>query len=163
MGSLKDELLKAKVVSKKDVKRSDHEERVKKKEVGAEELRREKETLKEEIAAEKAGKRERDRRKEEALRKEREGREKIIRLEQKIRENAIREAYVNSRRFHFVARNGGLPYLEVSEDMVRQLETGRLAIVEIPRGSFSEFFIVPGEIAGEILKTMPDWVRCFNE
>ena len=51
MGSLKDELLKAKVVSKKDVKRSDHEDRVRKKEVGREEVEKEKEKFREEIAA----------------------------------------------------------------------------------------------------------------
>ena len=163
MGSLKDELLKAKVVSKKEVKKSDHEERIKKEEVGKDEVRQEKEKFRQEVAKEKEERKKEDRKREESLRREKEKREKLIQLEQRIRENAVREAFTNSKRFHFVAANGGLPYLEVSDDMARSLERGRLAIIEIPQEKFSEFFIVPDDIARDVLKALPDWVRLFNK
>jgi hypothetical protein len=162
MGSLKDELLKSKVVSKKDVKRSDHEDRVRKKEVGREEVRKEKEKFSQEIVAKKEEKKKKDRGREEVKRSEKEGKEKVLRLERKVRENAVPQAFFKAKRYHFLAGNGGLPYLEVSDENARRLELGKLAVIEIPQEKCSEFFIVPEGIAREVRSALTDWVRVFN-
>lgn len=65
------------------------------------------------------------------------------------------------RRWYFVARDGRVPFLEVSDEVARRLERGEVAIVEVPDQAREEFVIVPRRLAVRIQALAPDLVRCL--
>jgi len=61
-----------------------------------------------------------------------------------------------NRRWYFVSRAGRVPYLELSDEAVKDLEQGRIAIAESERG---EAWLVTGECARQLVEVDPGWVR----
>ncbi len=149
MGSLKDQLRKANLISKKKAKQLAHEQRVKRKKLGKDGLEAEQQKLEEQRKLERQKERQRAREREAAQRREREEREARARLH-----DLVKNAYISKcggpRRFFFVTRDRKLPFLEVSDDMGRKLESGRCGIVEAPLGLASEFAIVPRDVAEKV-------------
>jgi len=64
--------------------------------------------------------------------------------------------------FYFRASDGRLPCLEVSASLAERLASGRAAIVELPGDRFTEFYIVPADVAGQVLAVDPAAVRFWN-
>lgn len=149
MGSLKDQLRKANLISKKKAKQLAHEQRVKRKKLGKDGLQAEQEKLEEARKLEQQRARKRAKEREAALRKQREEREQHARLRDLVK-NAYLSKFGGPRRFFFVTRDRKVPYLEVSDDMGRRLESGRCAIVEAPSDLPDDFAIVPRDVAEKI-------------
>ncbi len=63
------------------------------------------------------------------------------------------------RRFYFDSRDGRVPYLDLNEDVIGELETGAVALVESPAGQTS---IITAEAAEEIMALDVDWLRRWN-
>lgn len=60
------------------------------------------------------------------------------------------------RRWYYVSRAGYVPCLEVSDEVVRDLEQGIIAIAESERG---DAWLVTRECARELSDSDPSWVR----
>ena len=163
MGSLRDELLKAKLLSEKDVQRLKHEQRVEKKTLGREGLELKKASEAAERKREEAERRERDR-KRELERQETRAREELrFKLRDLALSGQLRDGIAGTRRFYFVARNGRIPFLEVSQEAGKDLEDGRLAVVEVPaKAGPTQHVLVPREIAERMAALEPESVRFLN-
>jgi len=149
MGDLRDQLNKAGYLSKKDLKRLKHEDRVRHKQEGPEarekDLARSREHFKEQRARHQEESRSRG---EEQKRRERR-REETNRLKARVESQALQERG-RGRKFFFETRRGWVPYLEVSPETGRRLEAGNLAIVDLPWAAVESFAILPREVAGEM-------------
>jgi len=78
-----------------------------------------------------------------------------------IRRGAVARAPGN-RRFHFVDRSGKIPFLELGEETIRGLTNGALAIAEANGVSSDEFVVVTAETAGALAHRFPEAVRFWN-
>lgn len=62
------------------------------------------------------------------------------------------------RRWYYLARGGAVPYLELSDEAAKDLESGATALVESDRG---DAVIVTRECAEGIAATDPGWIRVW--
>ena len=83
-------------------------------------------------------------------------------LERLRHENAQTEAekerlrrFKGPRRFHYREPEGLLPFLEVSDDVGRRLESGELALVAKP---VTRVWVVPRDVAAELDRLRPEVV-----
>ena len=144
--SLKDELLKAKLISKKQLKKIEHEKRIAKTKLGTEGVAQKKEEREAELAAKIKAQKEKNKQQAKLKKEELVEKEKIARIKSFVR-NAVRpENRRGNRKFYFVASDKKIPYLTVSDDIAVNLETGRLAIIEYEQ----EFMIIDGKSAKNI-------------
>jgi hypothetical protein len=60
------------------------------------------------------------------------------------------------RRWYYVSRKGSVPYLELSDERVKELEQGQVAIAETDRG---DAWLVTRACAEELAAIDPSWVR----
>jgi uncharacterized protein YaiL (DUF2058 family) len=162
MSSLREQLLKARLISEEDLERARREERKKRKEQGARAAR--------EAARRKQEERERQRRERARADRERE-RARRARLGAEearrqvfgmVRQAALNQSLLGKRRFYYLDARNRLPYLLVSDEAARKLEHGELAIVELPGQPFAEAFIVPVSVARKVRALDPGLVRLDN-
>ncbi len=146
MGSLKDQLRKANLLSKKKAKQLAHKQRVKRKKLGKDGLQAEQDALEAQRKAEKARERQRAREREAEARRQREEREARARLSDLVKNGRI-AGYRGSRRFFFITRDRKVPFLDLSDELGRKLEAGRCAIVEAAPGMPEEFCVVERDVA----------------
>ncbi|MBN1551630.1 DUF2058 family protein [bacterium] len=132
MGSLRDELLKAKFITKKEAKKAKREAREKQKQHGPESTEmqqyRKSRNYKEDLLA----KADLDRQMEKKRQEEHEEPEKTHRLNHIIQSGRIVEGRNGKYRFHYVTRTGHIPFIEVTPQLSLLLEHGDAAIVEYP-------------------------------
>ena len=60
------------------------------------------------------------------------------------------------RRWYYVSRAGAVPYLEVSDEAMRELEQGNFAVAESERG---EAWLVTRACAEVLIAGDPSWIR----
>lgn len=60
------------------------------------------------------------------------------------------------RRWYYVSRAGKVPYLEVSDDLVKELEQGKAAIAETEGG---DVWLVTSECAERLSRIDSSWIR----
>lgn len=60
------------------------------------------------------------------------------------------------RRWYYVSRAGNVPFLELSDEVARDLEQGHVAVAESERG---EVWIVGRECADQLIAGDPAWIR----
>jgi uncharacterized protein YaiL (DUF2058 family) len=162
MQSMKDQLLKARLVDKKHVRKVEHEERERRKKLGREAIEQEKTLLKKELE-EKERRRKEEQQHLNRLRKEEEAaRGGVQRMRSLVLGSSLLKHGFGTEPFHFVASNGSLPCLEVSREMAARLETGKAAVVELPGERFPEFHVVPADVAEQVRRAAPDAVRFWN-
>ena len=164
MGGFKDQLLKAGLVSKKDVRRSTAEKRSELKTKGkqasdaaAEAEARRKALYEERLAQQKA----RDTEAEAARAAERGRKEADNRVRDLIRAHAV-HVRGGERRFYFVCRDDVIRNLSVPDPIGQRLETGGLAIVEDPSRRAPSYRLVPGDVAASVAESYPDSIRFWN-
>ncbi len=157
MGSLFDELKKAKLIDKKKEKQLRHEQRTHKKSSKDRDAEGEAKRREHEKRRKQQRKKDRQRSEREKAAKERRARwaelKQLIASRQLARENG-------RRRWYFVAPNGCIPYFEVSESTGRRLEAGELAIVRDPNEEWTSYQIVPRDIGTRMKELEPDHV-CY--
>ncbi len=156
--SLRDQLLKAGLVSEKQARQAAHAQRVDRKQQGRQGVEAEREQRKHKVEAEQQAKRESDRARESARRERVLDRETENRLRQTIASGRL-EKTRGPRRFYFVTRDDRLPCLEVTDDVAQRLERGGAAITESPEGEWS---IVDGDTARRVAEIDPAWLRVWN-
>lgn len=157
--SLKDELLKAKVISKKEVNKIEHEQRVERKKIGAEAIKQQEIERHQEIEKKMQEQRQQNREIAKQQTQEKQG----LRAEEIVKAGQIDEH--GNRKFYFVARNCKIPHLSISDTMAEKIERGAVAIVEMPstNGGLAEFYIVNRQSAERLLEIDANLVRVFNK
>lgn len=159
MGSLQDELMKARLVDKKQRKKAAHDQRVHQTTVGREGLVKEKLEKERRQQARLEEKRSRDRRIEFERQQAREAANSENRLPLLISGALLQGGTGGPRRFCYVNRLNRVPFLEVSDDIARRLTRGELAIIETEEGKVG---LVPGQAAREIAELDAEMIRFWN-
>lgn len=166
MKSLKDQLLAKKIVDRKQVRRAEHEERLRRKSIGREGLEAEQRKAREAAKAKQRDTRLRDKERESRRQAERQAREEegrqAVRVEDLVASGAVREGIEGEQRFFFKARSGRVPSLNVSEAIESRLISGKAAIVEVSEGPTARWVIVGRATADKILAIDPEAVRFLN-
>ena len=127
MGNMRDQLKKAKLLSKKDAKRLAHEERVKKSKVGHEGLAKEQADRARELEELQARERERTRTAQQEHDSQRA--ESAERAACEVLLESARAPERGAARWYFELGDGHLPFLSLRDTQRRQLESGQLCIV----------------------------------
>lgn len=159
MGSLQEELMKARLVDKKQRKKAAHDKRVHQSKVGRDGLEEEKLTKERQRQAQAEEKRSKDRQLDAERQKARDAAGGENRLKSLISGTLLQGGTGGARRFCYVNRRNRVPFLEVNDDIARRLTRGELAIVETEDGKVG---LVPGPAAREIVELDKEMVRFWN-
>ena len=163
MVDLREGLLKAGIVDKKTVRQAEHQQRVERKEKGREVLDHEKQEKEAALEAQLEDRRRQDREREAKRQEETMEQDVAERLWEIAREGAVREGLFGNRRFHFVSRDGHLPFVEMSDDLSKRLEMGNAAIAELPGEEMETFIIITRETAVRMKEIDAESVRFYVE
>jgi uncharacterized protein YaiL (DUF2058 family) len=158
MGSLQEELMKARLVDEKQRKKAAHEKRIHQSTVGREGLEKEQQEKEHRLQAEAKAKRTRDRQVDEERKKALEEASSGNRLKSMIADATLM-GFGGPRRFCYVNRSNRVPFIEVNDDAARRLTRGELAIIETQDGKVG---LVPGAAAREIVELDSETVRFWN-
>jgi uncharacterized protein YaiL (DUF2058 family) len=162
MSDMQDALRKAGLVSKKDTRRVAHEKRVRRKKLGQDGLAAEREQKEADYRAEREAQRQADQAAEAERRKAQAADEERERLAALISANDELPRQTGERRFHFVAEEGRIRCVDVSDSMQKRLIQGAAAIVAaagIVRGGYA---ILPARAARELARIDPDLILHWN-
>jgi len=162
MSTLKDELLKARIVSKKQVRQAEHQERQKRMELGRQGVEQEKARRLAEQQEKERLRREEQQRQERLRREEEQARGGLQRIRTLVAGNDLCRHGSGPHPFHYLAADGALPRVGVSGAMAERLEAGRAAIVELPGPPAAEVYIVPPDVAEQVRRIDPSVVRFWN-
>lgn len=162
MSNLRDQLLKAGLVSSKKARQAAHEERVHRKEAGKEGLEEERAAHEAELAAADEAKRLMDREREETRRLRAEEEARANALVQRLASGRLRDALGGNRRWYFVTDTGRITFLDLNDDAMRKLQQGAAAIVATEGVVRGEFCLVDTVTAGYLSKERPDVIRYWN-
>ena len=155
MGDLRDAFKKAKLLSGKDVKRLEHEERVHRTQVGREAVEQEKQHRKTELEGMRQAERDQTRRTQDALEKERRAEAELAACLELLDTEARRPASGGGSRFFFELGDGRLPWLEVGENDLRQLQAGALSVVAMADGDAHDYGVIATQHARRIAQVLP--------
>ncbi len=169
MPTLKDQMLKAGLVSKKDAKRAAHSQRVETKQTGREEIERRAEAERAALALQVEQQREADRRLAAQRKTEQEAREQALQAELRaaaqidaaLRDGRI-EHWEGNRSYYFIAQGQEIEFLGVSDDAARRLAEGKAAIVRTgdPR---SPFTLLHAGAAQRLRELAPGRIAAWHE
>jgi uncharacterized protein YaiL (DUF2058 family) len=158
VGNLKDELLKAKLLSQKEGKRIAHEQRLERHAKGREAIEEEAQRRQDELRALREDQKRRTQEAQARLDAERKRAARHAELVELVRSHALRHVS-GPRRFHFVTRQGALPFFAVDQDTCRRIEGGMLCIVEDLGARVESFALVDRPTAQRVLEFDRDAVR----
>ena len=162
MADLRDALKKSGLVNDKRARKLAHEEKARKKKLGQKGVEAERADRDAEALEKQAARRDKDRERESGRQARQKAREESAALVQIVRDHALTSGVMGPRRFHFVTREGKIPYLDVSDEIGRGLERGQFAICEMPGASPEEFVLLDAEHAKRVRTLDADVVRFFN-
>jgi uncharacterized protein YaiL (DUF2058 family) len=160
--SLKDELYKAKLINKKQVRQLEHEDRVEKKKLGKEGMKEKEEKRLHAIEEQQEEQKKRDQSLAKEQKQQMTEKERQARIEDIISNGKIAEGSAGNRKFYFVAKNGKIPFLFVTDRLVEDLQRGVAAIVEYGGSGLGEFVIVNAPSAQKIHALAPDMIRFYQ-
>jgi hypothetical protein len=162
MGSLRDQLVKTGLADDKRARQLAHDEKARKNKLGREGITAEQRAAEEERRTREEARRAADRAREAERSKEAGEHEALARAAQLVRDHALRDGIKGPRRFHFVARDRKIPFLELSEEAAKRLEAGGAAICEVPGSSPEEFVLVTADVARRLKDTHAGFVLFLN-
>ncbi len=160
MGDIREQLLKAGLVSKKKARQAAHQERVHRKEVGHKGIAAEKEEQDRIFQEKQEKKRRLDQERERIRREEAALRERELLKERMIRTGWIRDACGGNRRYFFETGSGRITYLDLSDQAVRRLNSGNVAVVCTGGAVRGQFCLVDSSCAASLAKDFRE-VLCF--
>ncbi len=158
MGSLQEQLLKANLINKKKAKKISREEKLRRKKSKPETQAQRDSDYQRKIAE----KIQRDRELNRKLEAEKQRRS----LQHRIREIVIRgdvtAKYSGKQRFYFVDRSGAIPWVSLNANGIRDLESGKAAIIAFPEDT-GTFRVVTRSTAQFLEKHSRHSVLFFND
>ncbi len=162
MSDMKDALRKAGLVSGKQVRRVQHTERVRRKELGEEGLEAERRRREADREAELERKKATDRARQEALEADREEESTRYRVETLLLESNLMGREAGPKRFYFEHPDGYIHFLDVSPPLARRLQMGDAAIVEAHGILSTDFVAIPGKAAHELERIERERILFWN-
>ena len=164
MPSLRDQLLRAGMITKEQKRQVDQEERRerKKHQKGqAEEATQaqQRQAYEARLEAQRAA----DQQRTAAQRTQLEAREQRLQIRHIIAYWRMPTEPVGTRRWYFATRSNTIKYLYVSEPTASQLSHGALAVVEYPEELETPYILIDREAATLIARIDPQYVRFHNE
>lgn len=159
MSSLRDQLLKAGLVSQKQARQSQHQARVKRKKSGRAGMQAERDAKQAELAAQKAAERQAAKARSAAQNAEVDARGLQNRVSQIVKGGKAKIDERGRRRFYFETRDGRVVYLALGDPENDQLQSGQLGIVESATGKVS---VIDRETAARVAELDPEWIRQWN-
>lgn len=159
--SLKDELLKAKLIGKKQLKQLEHEARLEQKQLGRDGLREKREAELKAIADQQEEKRLKDQQQAQAENEQRIAKEKLHRIEEIVKQGKLPERIFGDRKFYFTCRSK-IRSLNLTDSITESLEHGTAAIIEVGEPPDNDFTVVNQHAASQLLKLQPEIV-CFYQ
>lgn len=162
MSNLRDQLLKAGLVSAKQVKQAAHQDRVHRKEVGHEGLEAERQAREDAQREEQEAKRiaDRERAEEQKRAQAEEAKRNAVRM--RIQNGWIKDATAGDRRFFFVASEQRITYLDLNERAQRRLQSGGAAIVETRGVVRGEHCVIDAASAEALAVDHAELIRFWN-
>ena len=157
--SLQDQLLKMGLVDSSQVKKAQHEKRVKKHGQGRGADARAQKNRDARAKAQREATRQADRARAKVQRTAAEAREVQLQIQQIIASGKVQGRVQGRRRFYFETRDDRVPFLEVSDEIIAGLESGRIGLTEAPTG---EVVLVEKDAAARIFELDADWLRVWN-
>lgn len=157
MGDLRDQLKKAKLLSDKEARRLEHQGRVERKKKGRSGLEEERADRERELAALRAGDKARTVKAQKALDRQRAADAEraacagILAVE-------TRGTGPGNIRWFFQLADGQLPWLEVTPEEQRRLQSGTLSVVRRGPPGTHTYGVLDTELARRVAKVMPDLV-----
>ena len=162
MQNLRDQLLKARLIDRKTKKQADREARTKRKKEGYEAVVAAEAERDEAFERKLADQRKRDRKRERQREEERRASEARHRLRQLVLGGLVPDRREGPRRFYFVTRAGRIPSVQVTDELGRELEAGRVAIVEVPFEKRERFELVTRDTARRLGEDGAPLIRFWN-
>ena len=162
MGDMRDALRKAGAVSGKQVRQSQHKDRVRRTELGTDGLEAERQRKEQETDQEQERKRQEDRTHEQGLRATQADEAQHARLHTLLADGNLMSREAGPRRFHFEHPDGFIYFLEVAPGLIRRLQMGDAAIVAAEGVLPTDFIAVSGKVAGELRHVAPERLLLWN-
>ncbi len=150
MSDLRKALKQAGVVSAKQVRQAQHDDRVRRKELGEEGLAAERRQKDEAHQAEEAQRKSADAEREKRQRSEREAAARLARLQELLRSHDLAPRGAGPVRFYFTLPDERIFFLDVSDALARRLAQGDAAIIDGQGVLDRDFGIIPGKVAVEL-------------
>lgn len=166
--SLKDQMLKAGLISEQQARQADHRQRVKKKKTTRQEREQEKQVAKNEAQAQLQKERTRDRELGEKNRSDQQVQEER-RQQQQRQESALAAVYREGEvqnwegpRRYYYAREGRIDILMLTDEMARRMESGKIAIVAAEKNPRRVTLLQAGS-AKKLREAAPERIVVFHE
>ncbi len=162
MGSLRDELLKAKLVTEKQAKKAKKEQHLERKRIGSSAVIAQEQEQRVNFQAHIEQKAEEDRIIMVQRQKEMQEKSRSARLRDIILNAQVKTGISGSYRFYFVSRDQRIPYMDISNQLAEDLQTGKAAIVETPGERRELFRIINRDGALKLKQDAPEYILFFN-
>ncbi len=158
MGDLRDQLKKAKLLSKKDAKRLAHEERVHRSQVGREGLEREQAERRAAIEQQRSEQRQHTAEVQAELDAARRAAAERAACEDILAREVVQPHARGGRRWYFEVEDGSLPWLEIDEALHFQLQSGHYWVVRTGAPGSHVYGLLEAEQARRVFAAIPDVV-----
>ena len=159
MGDLRDQLKKAKLLSKKDAKRIAHEERVHRSEVGgAAGIEKERAEHEAALRSRQDERRAQDRVTQAGVQAERDAGAERAACEQLLRREVQRPGRKGATRWYFRLIDGRLPFLELPLIERMQIADGSMCVVRIGPAGSHDYGLLATHHAQRVAQVFPDRV-----
>lgn len=152
--NMRDQLKKAKLLSDKQAKQLAHNQRIERKEKGREQLEQEEQTRKEDVAGMRAKTAADTRRDQQEIEKQRKLREEQVAVDVLIA--AAKKPGPGPVKFYFAARDGSLPWLDLSPREAQEVSAGQLCVVRGGPAGTHVYRLLPADSARRVAQTRPD-------
>lgn len=152
--NMRDQLKKAKLLSDKQAKQLAHSQRVERKEKGREQLEQEAQTRKAEIEAIRAAERENTRRDQAEVERQRKQREEQVAIDVLIA--AAKKPGPGPVKFYFAARDGSLPWLDLSPREAQEVSAGQLCVVRSGPAGTHVYRLLAADSARRVANLRPE-------
>jgi uncharacterized protein YaiL (DUF2058 family) len=164
MPSMRDQLLKAGVITREQKHQVEQEKRRKRKQhkkghLDDAILEQQRQAYEAKLEAQRAA----DRQRAAVQRAQQEAKERRLQIRHIIDYWRVPEEPTGHRRWYFTTRHNTVKYFYVSESLAAQLDNGALAIVEHPDEVEAPYALVDREAAALIGRIDPQYVRFYNE
>lgn len=154
-------MLKAGLVDKKKVKKVDHEKRVKHKDISAAEREQHEKEKKEAWLKKQAAIKE-EQRKLAEMKKEMESSKDFHNMVRNIiQQNAVKQVKGGNKKFYFVTPLKKIEAFRLADDIIRKLESGKLAIAWDESNPRDPFVLIPQTVAQKVADMKPENLLFF--
>jgi hypothetical protein len=152
--NMRDQLKKAKLLSDKKAKQLAHSARVERKEKGREKLEQESVQRQQEVAQMRAQSSESTRREQAEIERERKQREEQVAIDVLLAD--AKKPGPGTVKFYFAARDGSLPWLELSPREAKEVSAGQLCVVRVGPSGTHVYRLLPLEVGRRVANARPE-------